>query len=197
MSEAAEHGTSFWPAVAVGLYWAYLLMRHEWRQRSRFSRSFEREIAPAQSEGSHEPSRFLAVASKIAFNQGQFLAKAAEVYEFVLARYAAGDVAALAGLLSPTVLDTFTREVQLREARRETLRMDMVSLKPPQVVGKTFDDIAATIEVRFDADLFLIEGGDGGRKDSARLVHTSDIWTFRRDHRYTGPDWTLIATDGA
>jgi predicted lipid-binding transport protein (Tim44 family) len=175
--------------VAIG--WAYLLVFQELHRRNSGGTS----ARPAA-----KTSKVLADLRSLAeqaFDAPLFLQQAGAAYEFILTRYAAGDMEKLAGLLDAEVFEAFSAETTRRVSAGETMTLEFVALETCKIVDAEFDELEAAIRVRFESELFLSEGREAAEGDTTAttLLRAIDIWTFRREHSSNSPVWTLAATD--
>lgn len=197
MSEIGSIG--LWPAIALAIGWAYLLVFGELRKRNGGDASSGPAFSTSKALAELRSSTLRTPASlaQEAFDEASFLQQAGVAYEFILARYAAGDMERLIGLLQAEVFEAFSRETARRAAAGETMTLEFVGLESFEIVDTEFDETAATVRVRFESELFLSEGKQAVVADMATttLLRAVDIWTFRREHSSTSPAWILAATD--
>jgi predicted lipid-binding transport protein (Tim44 family) len=132
------------------------------------------------------------------FTPEGFLAGARSAYEMIVTAFAAGDRAALGNLLAPEVLDNFSKAIEARIARGETMETTLVSID-----SATFEDAqlvngAAQLSVRFAAKLISHTSDKSGavtEGSADAVVDHLDIWTFSRDVSSRNPNWQLSATE--
>jgi len=199
MGETVETGNNLWPVVLLGLYWAYLLIWHE-RQQNRQKALFSSGLPPPNNkerDGRNGGAPLSAANTPLEFDEENFLIGAANAYEFILEAYAAGNLDALAQMVSPEVLQAFAEDIHTRQAKGERLLLTFVSLKDPLIVRTKFDDAAAEITVRFEADIFVSEGTSATSDEPVGPLAAIDVWTFSRTRKAKGRSWTLIATETA
>lgn len=198
MDGTSEIGINLWPAIAVAIGWVYLLVFQELHRRNGEDRPLgpasktSQALAELRSPTSREPG-----SPAQAFDEALFLQRAGAAYEFILTRYAAGDMEKLSGLLDAEVFEAFTAETARRASAGETLTLEFVGLESSRILDKEFGDTEATIRVRFESELFLSEGQEVADTDTAAttLLRAVDIWTFRKERLSKSPIWTLAATD--
>jgi predicted lipid-binding transport protein (Tim44 family) len=191
MDGTSETGISLWPAIAVAIGWAYLLVFQELHRRNSGGTS-----AKPTANTSKALAEIRSPAEQ-AFDAPLFLQQAGAAYEFILTRYAAGDMEKLAGLLDAEVFEAFSAETARRVSAGETMTLEFVALETCKIVDTEFDELEAAIRVRFESELFLSEGREAAEGDTTAttLLRAIDIWTFRREHSSNSPVWTLAATD--
>jgi predicted lipid-binding transport protein (Tim44 family) len=137
-------------------------------------------------------------AADSSFSPDGFLAGARSAYEMIVTAFAKGDRATLGNLLAPEVLDNFSKAIEARNARNETMETTLVSIdsaafEDARVIGRT-----AQITVRFAAKLISHTRDRTGAvtEGSADAVADHlDIWTFSRDTGSRNPNWQLSATE--
>jgi predicted lipid-binding transport protein (Tim44 family) len=198
MDGTSEIGISLWPAIAVAIGWAYLLVFQELHKRNSGDALGPASVTSrALAELRSSTLRAPAALAEQAFDETLFLQQAGVAYEFILTRYAAGDMEKLVGLLEPEVFEAFSAETAQRASAGETMALEFVALETCEIIDTDFDELDATIRVRFESELFLSEGSDaaGGDMAATTLLRAVDIWTFRRAHSSKSPVWTLAATD--
>ncbi len=116
-----------------------------------------------------------------AFDPGTFVEGARTAYEMIVQAFAAGDRAALQGLLNPRVFEAYDRAITERLASGGK-GPELVRLKSAEVVDARMEGDVARVSVRFEAE--LAEGAYG-------LRETKERWTFERDVRSRDPNWRL------
>jgi predicted lipid-binding transport protein (Tim44 family) len=199
MEGTSEIGINLWPAIAVAIGWVYLLVFQELHRRNGEDRPPEPAsvTSKALAELRSSTLRGPAALPEQAFDEAQFLQRAGGAYEFILTRYASGDMEQLSGLLDAEVFEAFSAETARRASAGETLTLEFVGLESSRILDKEFGETEATIRVRFESELFLSEGQEAAGTDTAAttLVRAVDIWTFRRERLSNSPVWTLAATD--
>ncbi|MGD9981862.1 MAG: Tim44/TimA family putative adaptor protein [Hyphomonadaceae bacterium] len=121
------------------------------------------------------------------FEAGYFLQGARAAYELIVGAFAKGDRAALRGLLTARVYDSYDAAISKREetggAGPELVRLRSADIVDAELRGET-----ARITVKFEAE--LAEGAHGVRDARER-------WTFERDVRSPDPNWQLARVQAA
>jgi predicted lipid-binding transport protein (Tim44 family) len=129
------------------------------------------------------------------FDLNHFLAGARTAYETIVRAFAAGDRAALAGLLAAPVSEAFEaamaeRESEGRSGTAEFLHPPRADVDMAEVDGET-----ARIRVRFLAEFrSRSKGPEGEAVDDRR---TAELWTFERNLASKDPNWILARVDAA
>jgi predicted lipid-binding transport protein (Tim44 family) len=132
------------------------------------------------------------------FSPDGFLAGARSAYEMIVVAFAKGDRATLGNLLAPEVLDNFSRAIEARLGRGETMETTLVSIDSAAFEDARLNSGTAQVTIRFAAKLIshtrdkaglVIEGSDDA------VVDHLDVWTFSRDTRSRNPNWQLSATE--
>jgi len=130
-----------------------------------------------------------------AFDVAHFLVGARSAYEMIVRAFAAGDRAALEGLLSPAVLAGFQAAIAAREAEGRTEQVEFQQAPRADLEGADVDGDLARIKVRFLAEFrSRSKGPEGEAVDDRR---TAELWTFERDLGSADPNWTLVRVDAA
>ncbi|MDN5927662.1 MAG: Tim44/TimA family putative adaptor protein [Hyphomicrobiales bacterium] len=199
MEGTSELGINLWPAIAVAIGWVYLLVFQELHRRNGGDRPAGPVSVASDAHAERRPpaSRGSGPLAQQAFDEARFLEQADAAYEFILTRYAAGDMERLSGLLDAEVFEAFSAETARRASTGETLILEFVGLESSRILDKEFGETEATIRVRFESELFLSEGREavGGDTAATTLLRAVDVWAFRREYSSISPVWTLAATD--
>jgi predicted lipid-binding transport protein (Tim44 family) len=160
--------------------------------------------APDRWKGYAEPGSKLAAgleaiaAADPSFSPSSFLSGARSAYEMIVTAFAKGDQAMLANLLAPEVLDNFSKAIDARVDRGETMETALVSIDSATLEDVRLNGSTAQITLRFATKLIshtrdqtgaIIEGS------AESVVDHLDIWTFSRDTGSRNPNWQLSATE--
>ena len=135
-----------------------------------------------------------------AFDPGEFLDGAKAAYEMIVTAFAEGDEKTLGQLLGEDVLDGFTRAIEEREQRGETLHSTLVGIDKADIIEAELKDHEAFVTVKFVSELISVTrdvGGDVVEGDPKKVREVTDIWTFSRDVSSHNPNWKLVATEAA
>jgi len=162
------------------------------------------EPAPAQGELPREPVTAAPRAQQTAggtageglmaivradnsFDVAHFLTGARGAYELIVGAFAKGDSAALQGLLTPKVYDSYAAAIAKRE-ETGAAGPELVRLKNAEIVDAGLEKDTARVTVKFEAE--LAEGAHGVRDARER-------WTFERNVRASDPNWLLARVQAA
>jgi predicted lipid-binding transport protein (Tim44 family) len=132
------------------------------------------------------------------FDPGGFLSGARGAYEITVTSFAKGDRTKLQDLLSPEVLEGFSKAMSDREARGEKVDMTLVSIDDAKIVDAQVKDMIGQVTVRFLSKLITAtRDREGKLVDGSpdKVVDVTDVWTFSRDTRSPDPNWQLLATE--
>jgi predicted lipid-binding transport protein (Tim44 family) len=132
------------------------------------------------------------------FSPDGFLAGARSAYEMIVVAFAKGDRATLGNLLAPEVLDNFSRAIEARLARGETMETTLVSIDSAAFEDARLNGGTAQVTVRFAAKLISHTRDKAGlvtEGSADAVVDHLDVWTFSRDTRSRNPNWQLRATE--
>jgi predicted lipid-binding transport protein (Tim44 family) len=160
--------------------------------------------AAARWKGYAEPGSKVAAgldaiaAADRGFTPDGFLAGARSAYEMIITAFAAGDRATLGNLLAPEVLDNFSKAIEARIARGETMATTLVSIDSATFVDAQLAAGTAQLSVRFAAKLISHTRDKSGavtEGSADAVVEHLDIWTFSRDTSSRNPNWQLSATE--
>jgi predicted lipid-binding transport protein (Tim44 family) len=131
------------------------------------------------------------------FDAKEFVGGASMAFEMILNAYADGDTKILKNLLSPEVFAGFEQAIATRNAEGQTLQETLVGVSKCEIVEAYMDGRDANVTVKIvseqisalmDSDGSVIEG------DPAKVVDTTDFWTFARSTKSRNPNWTLVGT---
>jgi predicted lipid-binding transport protein (Tim44 family) len=166
-----------------------------------------------RAEEAHNPDRWKGVAepgSPLAlgldaldsaspgFDPAGFISGARGAYEITVTSFAKGDRKRLHDLLSPEVLEGFSKAIADREGRGEKVDMTLVSIDDAKIVDAQVKDMIAQVTVRFLSKLITATRDRDGKVvdgNPDKVVDVTDVWTFSRDTRSSDPNWQLVATE--
>lgn len=134
------------------------------------------------------------------FDSAEFLGGAQAAYRMILEAYWQGDLATLDGLVDDQVRADFSAAIDARAEAGHVIDNRLVSIERAVIDHARLDGQAATITVRFDADIAAVTRDTDGNVIAGSLsdaVPTHDVWTFSRNVRTDDPNWLLIETDEA
>jgi len=132
------------------------------------------------------------------FDAPGFLAGAKVAYETIVVAFAKGDRNTLATLLAADVLDNFSRAINERGARGETMETKIVSIDDAKIDDARLAAGAAQITVRFVAKLISYTKDKAGtviEGSADAIADHLDLWTFAREISSRNPNWRLVATE--
>ena len=116
----------------------------------------------------------------------------------IVVAFAKGDRATLGNLLAPEVLDNFSKAIEARLARGETMETTLVSIDSAAFEDARLNGGTAQVTVRFAAKLISHTRDKAGvvtEGSADAVVDHLDVWTFSRDTRSRNPNWQLSATE--
>ena len=102
-----------------------------------------------------------------------------------------------AGFVAGAILATAITE---REAAGHRLDNRLIGIERASIEDAQLQGRAASITVRFDADIAAVTRDAQGEVVAGSLtdaVATHDLWTFRRHLNSNDPNWLLVETDEA
>ena len=140
------------------------------------------------------------VSADPSFDVGRFLEGAQAAYRMILEAFWKGDQEELAYLVGDEVRASFAGAIAERETAGHRLDNRLVAVERAVIEDARLDGRAASITVRFDADIAAVTRNQEGEVVAGSLtdaVETHDVWTFRRDLHSDDPNWLLVETDGA
>ena len=131
------------------------------------------------------------------FSPKSFIEGAKAAYEMIVTAFAQGDRQTLKNLLEKDVYDGFERAIKDREAQGRKIDFTFVGLPKVEISEAELDKRAASVTVRFHAEVVsatrdkdgtLIEGNE------VEVTNIADEWTFARSPKSRDPNWKLVAT---
>jgi len=133
------------------------------------------------------------------FETERFLSGARSAYELVVTAFAKGDRAALKPVLSNEVFTAFDSAIAAREQAKEKIAFTFVGFKDAKIVEAALKNRVAEVTVAFGAQFVSATSNEAGNLvegDAKSVREVTDVWTFSRDTRAKGPNWSLVATSG-
>ncbi len=127
-----------------------------------------------------------------------FLSGARMAYDMIVHAFAAGNSAALRGLLAPEAFANFDNAIRARAAAGHTMTTTVVSIDGATIAGARLIGSTAQIDVRFAAKLASVTHDRAGAVvdgSSEAVADHVDVWTFTRDVHSRDPNWQLSATE--
>ena len=140
------------------------------------------------------------IAADSSFDVARFLEGAQAAYRMILEAFWKGDQQELTHLVGEDVRRSFATAIEEREAAGHRIDNRLVAIDRAVIENARLDGKAATIVVRFDADIAAVTRDREGEVIAGSLsdaVATHDIWTFRRQLGSQDPNWLLVETDEA
>jgi predicted lipid-binding transport protein (Tim44 family) len=144
-------------------------------------------LSPQTSSGTAGEGLMAIVRVDQSFDVEHFVTGARAAYELIVSAFAKGDRAALRGLLTPRVYDSYVAAIAKREETGGA-GPELVRLKTAEIVDAALEGDTARVTVKFEAE--LAEGAHGVRDARER-------WTFERNVRAADPNWLLARVQAA
>lgn len=122
---------------------------------------------------------------------------ARQAYETVVQAFASGNIAAQAYLLAEPVRQVFEQAIAASAQRGETTELTFIGFRSFEITDAQLDGAYAAITVKIEADMVSVTRDNAGQVvagDPGLVVGRSEVWTFERELRATGPGWLLVAT---
>lgn len=144
-------------------------------------------LSPQAASGPAGEGLMAIVRADPSFDVEHFVVGSRAAYELIVNAFAKGDQAALRGLLTPKVFDSYSAAITSREQSGEP-GPELVRLKTAEIVEANLSGDTARVTVKFEAE--LAEGAHGVRDARER-------WTFERNVRASDPNWLLSRVQAA
>lgn len=138
------------------------------------------------------------LAADSSFDVARFLEGGKAAYRMILEAFWKGDLDAIRPHVDAHVYETFADAVEQRGKQGLKLDNRLVAIEQAVISEANVDRSAATLTVRFEADIAAVtrnSEGDVVAGSMSDAVQTRDLWTFRRDLASRDPNWLLIETD--
>jgi predicted lipid-binding transport protein (Tim44 family) len=132
------------------------------------------------------------------FDGKAFLGGAKIAYEMIVEAFAKGDKAALRKLLSPEVLDGFSKVIDARAKDGQKFDFRFIGFEQAQIRQATMVGSTATIDVRFVTQVISTTYDKAGAMidgDPQAVREVADLWSFERDVTQKDPNWRVVATE--
>jgi len=132
------------------------------------------------------------------FSPHSFCEGVQEAYEMIMTAFAHGDRQILQNLLTREVFDGFSKAIDERDERGETVQFSFITIAQLEIVAANLQDgiaevtvslLSEIISATYDEQKQLVDG------DNQAVVELHDRWTFIRDTGSADPNWLLAATD--
>lgn len=129
------------------------------------------------------------------FDPPKFLDQVEAAFRAIVTAFAAGDRATLQSLLTEHVYNTFDSAISAREAAGQRHRTEIKAILSTTIESAELIGDQAAIIVRFVSDqVNLTLDANGNPADGTEaVVELTDLWTFERNLKDTGPGWRLAA----
>ncbi|VAV96032.1 Transporter [hydrothermal vent metagenome] len=130
------------------------------------------------------------------FDPGAFLQGARSAYEIVVGAYAAGDRETLKNMLEDEVYANYDKAISEREAKEESLQIDIVRMTEAKLVDANIENKTAYVIVEFQSDLSMMQKDKQGEildAENTGPAETIEQWTFARPLNSRNPNWRLSA----
>lgn len=167
--------------------------------QDRAQRKFEAELDKLIGDNAELRAGLTEInASDPSFTPKSFLNGATQAYEMIVTAFAAGDRKTLKELLDKEVYEGFDAAIAARDAAGHKVDFTFVGLPGIEITDAGVDKRAATVTVKFDAQVVsATNDGDGKLVEGhpENTVDISDEWTFSRSTRSRDPNWKLVATN--
>jgi predicted lipid-binding transport protein (Tim44 family) len=131
------------------------------------------------------------------FEVQPFLQGAKSAFALIVDAFATGDKEALKPLLASQVYENFSRSIDARLRKGQSLDTQLVEVRNAEVSRAKLDGRVARVEVRFTSEqVNTLREASGAvlPEYSHAAEEVVDLWTFERDLRTRDPNWTLVET---
>ena len=131
------------------------------------------------------------------FNINDFLSGSKNFFRMVLESFVSGNLDNIKNFTKPSVLKSFKTAVDERNSEKETLIIDLKSIKENKITKVAITKSSIKLNVIFESLQIraLLDKNDkviDGNSENEILV--KDEWVFERKIRDINPNWTLVET---
>jgi len=156
-------------------------------------------VVPLKSDkkdmGNIELSKILEVDPK--FDVVDFLSGSKTFFEMVLDSFVSGNLENIKNFTKPSVLKSFKSAIIERDKEKETLIIDLKSIKENQIIKSTVSKASIKINVKFESlqiRALLDKNNEIIDGDNKKEILVKDEWVFEKKINDNNPNWTLIET---
>lgn len=131
------------------------------------------------------------------FTATKFMQGAKGAFEMVFDAFVKSDRQTLKMLLSDSIFQHFSRELDSRDKQENKSETTLVSVKAKEISKATLDKNTARITVHFESEQVTVVRGPKGNiveGNPSELHHSEDQWVFERDITSKNPNWKIIET---
>ena len=131
------------------------------------------------------------------FDVNSFLSGSKNFFKMVLESFVSGNLENIKNFTKPSVLNSFKSAIDERNSEKETLIIDLKSIKENRIIKATITKSSIKLNVIFESLQIraLMDKNDeiiDGNSENEILV--KDEWIFERKIKNNNPNWTLIET---
>ena len=131
------------------------------------------------------------------FNINDFLSGSKNFFKMVLESFVSGNLENIKNFTKPSVLKSFKAAVDERNNEKETLIIDLKSIKENKITKASITKSSIKLNVIFESFQIraLLDKNDkviDGNNENEILV--KDEWVFERKIHEINPNWTLVET---
>ena len=131
------------------------------------------------------------------FNVNDFLSGSKNFFKMVLESFVSGNLENIKNFTKPSVLKSFKTAIDERNNEKETLIIDLKSIKENKITKVAITKSSIKLNVIFESFQIraLLDKNDkviDGNSENEILV--KDDWVFERKINEINPNWTLIET---
>ena len=131
------------------------------------------------------------------FNINDFLSGSTNFFKMVLESFVSGNLENIKNFTKPSVLKSFKAAVDERNNEKETLIIDLKSIKENKITKASITKSSIKLNVIFESFQIraLLDKNDkviDGNSENEILV--KDEWVFERKIHEINPNWTLVET---
>ncbi len=131
------------------------------------------------------------------FNMNDFLSGSKNFFRMVLESFVSGNLENIKNFTKPSVLKSFKTAIDERNSEKETLIIDLKSIKENKITKAVITKSSIKLNVIFESFQIraLLDKNDkviDGNSENEILV--KDEWVFERKIQDINPNWTLVET---
>lgn len=128
------------------------------------------------------------------FHPDRFLEGAKAAFMMIVDAFSKDDEETLKSLVDDKVFTKFKTVLDTYKNKGEKLEQTLIGIKDVKIENATLEGNQAKIQVRFESEQAkVVKDKDGNiiEGDSVMISSVSDLWTFAKNLKDSGPNWTL------
>lgn len=163
-----------------------------WRLFGAIGQSEEQSLTSNKTKSLKSVTKKLTSSQQNVWNDDEFLTGAKIAFHMISSAFAQGKKRELKIMLAPQVYDTFLKDIETRENKKQSLDFSLICVNSAKILKKA--EAAREVTVQFISEQINIlkdENGEPIEGDPMSVSTMRDTWTFRKKKNDT---WIVCAT---